>query len=289
MDVNGDGRIDLLSGSYSRMEEDMAGLFWVLPGLEGGGFGEPETLLGTDGEPLIISGVDESIGKICTRPTAVDFDGDGHLDIVSGNFEGTFHLFRGAGNGAFAPDSVQLTRGGEPLVVEHHSDPVFFDWDGDGDLDLVSGSVRGIDLFEHTGAGPADFAEPVELFDVPVSRAVMSGQIVFGEGHIDGPQGSLRVWVDDVDGDGRFDLLVGDCAQVTTPGEGLDEAAARERLDAWDLREAEFMERFQAAGSEWTDELTADYQALWDARGEILHEDGTGFVWFLRQLPPSES
>ena len=33
--------------------------------------------------------------KICTRPFAVDLNGDGKLDIVSGNFSGTFGFFAG--------------------------------------------------------------------------------------------------------------------------------------------------------------------------------------------------
>ncbi|NJN14803.1 MAG: hypothetical protein HC813_04155 [Planctomycetes bacterium] len=36
MDLNGDGNIDILSGSYSRQDRDMAGLFQVLWGREDG-------------------------------------------------------------------------------------------------------------------------------------------------------------------------------------------------------------------------------------------------------------
>ena len=286
MDVNADGFVDLLSGSYSRQDPDMAGLFQVLPGLEGGGFGPAEPLLGSDGEPLIIDSGENVVGKICTRPTAVDLDGDGHLDIVSGNFEGSFYLFRGTGDGAFSPASEQLTLGGEPLKVPHHSDPVFFDWDGDGDLDLVSGSVKGVHLFERTADG--EFAEPVDLLEIEPADS-FGDDVVFGEDHITAPQGSLRIWIDDVNGDGRFDLLIGDNAQVTTPVEGLDEATARERLAQWQRGQDELMKRVTEAGGEWSDELSEEYQAHWEARAEIVDSGGTGFVWVMHQLAPSSS
>ena len=54
MDLNGDGRLDILSGSYSRHDKDMAGLFQVLWGDANGSFRAAEVLTGTDGEPLII-------------------------------------------------------------------------------------------------------------------------------------------------------------------------------------------------------------------------------------------
>ena len=54
MDIDDDGRPDILSGSYSRMEQPMAGLFQVLHGKSDGTFRKAEVLKGTDGEPLII-------------------------------------------------------------------------------------------------------------------------------------------------------------------------------------------------------------------------------------------
>ncbi len=80
----------------------MAGLFQVLHGKADGTFRRAEVLKGTDGEPLIIPlNGRQMTENICTRPFAVDWDGDGRLDLVVGNFAGTFHLFKGQGKGKF--------------------------------------------------------------------------------------------------------------------------------------------------------------------------------------------
>ncbi len=125
MDLDGDGRRDILSGSYSRRGNDhMAGLFQVLYGKPDGTFRKAEVLKGTDGEPLIIP-VRSKPGKgddwangICTRPFAVDWDGDGHLDLVVGTFPGLFYLFKGQGHGKFLPKPEEMKAGDRPLKFE---------------------------------------------------------------------------------------------------------------------------------------------------------------------------
>jgi len=54
VDLDGDGNRDILSGSYSRQQKEMAGLFQVLYGKSDGTYRKAEVLKGTDGEPLII-------------------------------------------------------------------------------------------------------------------------------------------------------------------------------------------------------------------------------------------
>src|SRR4028119_2305286 len=105
------------------MEQAMAGLFQVLYGKPDGSFRKAEVLKGTDGEPLIIpvkskpGEGDDWAKNICTRPFATDWDGDGHLDLVVGNFPGTFYLFEGQGKGPFQPVPDEIKAGEQPLEI----------------------------------------------------------------------------------------------------------------------------------------------------------------------------
>jgi hypothetical protein len=208
VDLDADGHIDILSGSYSRMDSDMAGLFQVLRGQAGRTYSAPEPLKGTDNKPLIIdskAGDEGDVERICTRPCAVDIDGDGDLDIVSGNFTGTFALFTGEGKGRFNPKSTWLKAGGGPMNVDAHSDPFFVDWDRDGDLDLLSGSAEGgVFLFTNEGtAKKPRFGKRREIVPPAEHR---TGEPRMGDGHLTGPQSSTRVWAEDVNGDGQRPL-----------------------------------------------------------------------------------
>ena len=109
MDLNGDGSADILSGSYSRQSSDMAGLFQVLWGQPNGTFKKAQILEGTDSEPLIIPTKtrDEITLTICTRPFAVDWTGNGNLDLIVGNFKGTFYRFIGEGKGRAKQEAEQ--------------------------------------------------------------------------------------------------------------------------------------------------------------------------------------
>ena len=162
MDIDGDGHLDILSGSYSRMDKDMAGLFQVLRGNKDGTFRKAEVLKGTDGEPLIIptKGDDQWTEKICTRPFAVDWDGDGKLDLIVGNFPGTFYWFKGQGKGKFEPTPELLLSGGKPLKLPGvHSDPFVIDWDGDGKKDLLVGQFRQGKIRVYKNLGSGKFAD----------------------------------------------------------------------------------------------------------------------------------
>ena len=224
MDLDDDGYLDLLSGSYSRMETDMAGLFQVLRGKADGTFRKAEVLKGSDGQPLIIPVQNEKqfTEKICTRPFAVDWDGDGKLDLVVGNFAGTFYWFKGEGKGRFRPKPEILKTGGAPLRIEgHHSDPFVIDWDGDGALDLLSGSSNGGVQWARNRAGKGKPPElgPFEWLIKP-GRSYEYGQLL-SEKELTGPTTSTRVWVADVNGDGKLDLLVGDSVTLIAPAKGL--------------------------------------------------------------------
>lgn len=289
MDIDGDGHRDILSGSYSRMEKAMAGLFQVLYGRPDGTFRKAEVLKGTDGQPLIIptKGEDEILETICTRPFAADWDGDGLLDLVVGNFGGTFYWFKGEGKGGFRPRPEMLRTGGEPLRIKgHHSDPFVIDWDGDGDLDLLSGSSEGGVQWAENRAGKG---KPPELGPfqtlIPPGRPVAFGQPL-KEDELTGPTTATRVWADDVNGDGKPDLLVGDSVTLVSPAKGVSAEEFKKKFAAWqDALAAASKETAAAEGDEAKRaKANEQFSKVYSQRTEFMTEDHTGFVWlYLRK------
>jgi hypothetical protein len=77
----------------------------------------------------------------------VDWDGDGIRDLVGCHFENSIRFYRNVGTGApgdeprFAdPEGVVLLQGESPQMISG-ADAV--DWNGDGDLDLLTGQGHG--------------------------------------------------------------------------------------------------------------------------------------------------
>ena len=287
MEINGDGHPDILSGSYSRMEQDMAGLFQVLYGNPDGTFRKAEVLKGTDGQPLIIpiQSRDQQTENICTRPFAVDWDADGHLDLVVGNFSGTFYWFKGEGKGKFQPKPQAVKAGNQPLRIQGaHSDPFPIDWDGDGDLDLLSGTSGGGVQWAENGAGKGNLPElrPFQWLIQP-GRAVEYGGVLKEE-QLTGPTTSTRVWVDDVNGDGKLDLLVGDSVTLVSPAKGLSEEAFKKKFAAWQKAyETVTKEMSQTTDQAKRSNAQQEFQKLYQRRTEFMNEDRTGFVWLYLQ------
>jgi hypothetical protein len=290
VDLDGDGRHDILSGSYSRTggDESMAGLFQVLRGQPDGTFKSAEALNGTDDKPLIIPVEEKNwIENICTRPFAVDWDGDGHLDLVVGNFAGTFFLFKGEGQGKFRPEPEQIKAGNKPLQIEgNHSDPFVVDWDGDGDLDVLSGSSQGGVQWAENRAGPGKPPRLQSFRPLIKARTHADDGDVLSDEDLTGPASDMRIWVDDVNSDGKLDLLVGDTVNLVSPAKGLSEKEFKEKYAEW---KKSFAKASEEVNSEFKDEKAEEearerFQKIYEARSKIMKEERTGFVWlYLRK------
>ncbi|NYT27401.1 MAG: VCBS repeat-containing protein [Candidatus Thiodubiliella endoseptemdiera] len=87
-------------------------------------------------------------------PILVDIDGDGDLDLVVGEKNGTLKYYQNTGTTS-SPAYEAKTGDDNPfngIDVGYYSTPTLADIDGDGDLDLVVGENYGtLKYYQNTG------------------------------------------------------------------------------------------------------------------------------------------
>ena len=156
-------------------------------------------------------------------PQFVDFNADGHIDIVTGTFDGSPHVSYGSAKGFGAPQHI-LAKDGSRIILKQYWDfdaeawkdtaegfpegfeanghaigAVAFDWDADGDHDLILNDKNVGLLFLRRNDGSAQepafstVNEPIEVGGKPFAL----------RGGITAPE------VVDWDSDGLLDLIVG--------------------------------------------------------------------------------
>lgn len=150
-----------------------------------------------DGKPVDVFG--------CPSPNLEDFDGDGDLDLLCGEFLDGFTYFENTGTRREPHYALghRLTLGdGSGLAMDLEMIvPVAFDWDRDGDFDLIVGDEDGrVALVENTGK----LAERRPVFLTP--RYFQQEADTLKCGALATPVGC------DWDGDGDFDIVSGNTA-----------------------------------------------------------------------------
>jgi autotransporter-associated beta strand protein len=145
VDVNGDGRLDLVTANYT------AGSVSVLLGNGDGTFRAPQNL---------------SVGAKPDSLAVADLNGDGHPDIVVGHIHGAYvNVLLGTGNGTFQPAQTINVGSYATFGV------AVADFNGDNHPDIAVATGTGVSLL--FGHGDGTFAAPVNFSfgNVPFSLA----------------------------------------------------------------------------------------------------------------------
>ena len=131
-----------------------------------------------------------------------DYDNDGHPDVFATHFEDEYNtLYRNEGDGTFADVSAEAALG--PAGWAHVGFGAgFFDYDHDGDLDLLVANGHVYPQIDRAGSGSA-YAQPNHLF-ANVGDGTFT-QVVLGSGV---PRVSRGANVFDFDNDGDLDVFV---------------------------------------------------------------------------------
>ena len=136
-----------------------------------------------------------------SAPSMVDIDGDGDLDLFSGEYgedDGSIKYYKNIGSKT-SPNFVEQTEANNPFNnkdVPGNSTPTFADLDGDGDLDAVSGGWEGnLKYYKNIGsANRPSFSEQTGSNN-PFNRVTLK--------YYTAPSFA------DIDGDGDLDLFTG--------------------------------------------------------------------------------
>jgi hypothetical protein len=266
VDLDGDGRLDILSGSWP-------GELYLFRGGPGHTFAPGETLKDRRGSAIKVGSA--------SAVHAADWDRDGDLDLLIGNIAGEVHFVRNEGSARSYEFGTahKLEADGTPIGVPHgDAGPFVADWDDDGKLDLLVGTGAGSVLwYRNTGSGKEPSLQAARTL-VPDSAEARGARATRGT--------RAKVCATDWNGDGRLDLLVGDFA--------IEQAPRPEPANNKDENDA------QAKARKELDDLLSEHRRLQrpgkkgetarerEAREEKLRSVGTKIVALIRHSSRGE-
>ncbi len=112
---------------------------------------------------------------------------------------------------------------------------------------------------------------------------VKPGQLL-RESDLTGPTHATRVWVADVNGDGKLDLLVGDSVTLVSPAKGISDAEFTKKYADWEKEyQAALGALSSATDAKSREKATEEYHKVNNQHSAFVHEEMTGFVWLYLQ------
>ena len=118
---------------------------------------------------------------------------------------------------------------------------------------------------------------------IPPGSRFSLGQLV-SESELSGPSTATRIWVDDVDGDGKLDILVGDNVTLVSMAKGVSKKKYAEELEKWEkLYNAAAEAMGTAADEKERNKAQKHYQEVYQNRTAFMHDESTGYVWLYRR------
>ena len=284
MDLDGDGRTDIISGSWP-------GEIYFFRRQSHGKFAAGMPLKGRDGKPINVGSASSAF--------AADWSGTATMDLIVGTVLGEVWLVPNESKGkelAFGTPR-RLEAAEKPIKVSGDAAPTVADWDGDGKLDLIVGAEDGsVVWYRNVGSSK----EP----KLEAARPLIGNSPVgWGSDDKRGPcDWGLRVkpCVFDWDGDGRPDLLLGDLCggfhakPTQTEQDKEEERKANDRLPGLRKKWADTFQRYRKvtdAGEQ--DALRSTMVRLKEEIVVVQEIQGRyqpgyqahGFVWLFQRKP----
>ncbi len=206
VDFDGDGDLDLLCGEFL----DGFTYFENAGTRTAPEYAAVRRVTTPDGKPLVMH-------LEMITPTALDWNKDGRADLIVGDEDGRVAFIEGRGKFTTERTPVFLA----PRYFQQEADdvkfgalatPVGFDWDGDGDVDIVTGNTAGNIAFIENLSGTAvekpKWAAPRLLESGGKPIRIMAGPNGSIQGPAEAKWGYTTLSVTDWDGDGLPDMLV---------------------------------------------------------------------------------